>query len=325
MKHHFGTSKAFVLVGLAFILLFANGGPSQEVYPSRPVTFIVPFPPGGSTDLGYRLLTKEAEKHLGQPIVVVNKPGGGGTVGVSAIASAKPDGYTIGQSPSGGFLAIMPHIEKIPYHPIRDLRYIMQFAELNFGVLVKADSSFKNFKDLISYARQNPKKLTYGTNAPNSISNLIMEQIAKKEGVQMTHIPFKGSAEYQTALLGGHVLFVVGEFNYSYLEGGQARVLLFLGEKRSEEYPQVPVVKDLGYDIPCPVYNGVAGPKGLPDEIARKLEEAFTKGMKEPAFVKGMKDLHVTVFHRNSKEVTDWVAYNYELFGKILKEMGLVK
>jgi len=325
MKHHFGTSKAFVLVGLAFILLFANGGPSQEVYPSRPVTFIVPFPPGGSTDLGYRLLTKEAEKHLGQPIVVVNKPGGGGTVGVSAIASAKPDGYTIGQSPSGGFLAIMPHIEKIPYHPIRDLRYIMQFAELNFGVLVKADSSFKNFKDLISYARQNPKKLTYGTNAPNSISNLIMEQIAKKEGVQMTHIPFKGSAEYQTALLGGHVLFVVGEFNYSYLEGGQARVLLFLGEKRSEEYPQVPVVKDLGYDIPCPVYNGVAGPKGLPDEIARKLEEAFTKGMKEPAFVKGMKDLHVMLLHRNSKEVTEWAAYNYELFGKILKEMGLVK
>jgi len=325
MKHHFGKSKTCVLAGLAFILLFANGGLSQEVYPSRPITFIVPFPPGGSTDLGYRLLTKETEKHLGQPIVVINKPGGGGTVGVSAIASAKPDGYTIGQSPSGGFLAIMPHMQNIPYHPIRDLRYIMQFAELNFGVLVKADSSFKSFKDLISYARQNPKKLTYGTNAPNSISNLIMEQIAKKEGVQMTHIPFKGSAEYQTALLGGHVLFVVGEFNYSYLEGGQARVLLFLGEKRSEEYPQVPVVKDLGYDIPCPVYNGVAGPRGLPDEIVRKLGEAFTKGMKEPAFVKGMKDLHVTVFHRNSKELTDWAAYNYELFGKILKEMGLVK
>ena len=325
MKDHFRKSTTSVLVGLAFILLFANGGFSQEIYPSRPVTFIVPFPPGGSTDLGFRLLTKETEKHLGQPIVVVNKPGGGGTIGVSAVASAKPDGYTIGQSPSGGFLAIMPHIEKIPYHPIKDLRYIMQFAELNFGVMVKADSPLKSFKDLIAYARQNPKKVTYGTNAPNSISNLIMEQIAKKEGVQMVHIPFKGSAEYQTALLGGHVMFIVGEFNYSYLEGGQTRVLLFLGEKHSEEYPQVPVVKDLGYDIPCPVYNGVAGPKGLPDEIARKIEEAFTKGMREQAFVKGMKDLHVTILHRNSKEVTDWAAYNYELFGKILKEMGLVK
>jgi len=226
-------SITFLLIGFAVVLLYASAGLSQEAYPTRPVTFIVPFPPGGSTDLGYRLLTKETEKHLGQPIVVVNKPGGGGTVGVSAIATAKPDGYTIGQTPSGGFLAIMPHMEKIPYHPIKDLKYIMQFAELNFAVLVKADSPFKSFKDLITFARQNPKKLTYGTNAPNSISNLIMEQVAKKEGVQLTHIPFKGSAEYQTALLGGHVLFTIGEFNYSYLEGGQARVLLFLGEKHS--------------------------------------------------------------------------------------------
>jgi tripartite-type tricarboxylate transporter receptor subunit TctC len=271
------------------------------------------------------MLTKETEKHLGQPIVVVNKPGGGGTVGVSAIAAAKPDGYTIGQTPSGGFLAIMPHMEKIPYHPIKDLRYLMQFAELNFGLLVKADSPFKSLKDIIASARENPKKVTYGTNAPNSISNLIMEQVAKKEKVQLTHIPFKGSADYQTALLGGHVQFVIGEFNYSYLEGGQARVLLFLGEKRSEEYPQIPLLKELGYDIPCPVYNGVCGPKGLNDEAARKLEDAFTKGMKEPAFVKGMKELRVTLLHRNSKEVAEYAARNYELFGKILKEMGLAK
>jgi tripartite-type tricarboxylate transporter receptor subunit TctC len=325
MRRHSTKSRAFVFVGIAFILLFAHGGHSQEVYPSRPVTFIVAFPPGGSTDLSYRLLTKEAEKHLGQPIVVVNKPGGGGTIGVSAVASAKPDGYTIGMSPSGGFLAVMPYIEKIPYHPIKDIKYIIQFASLNFGVVVKADSSFKSFKDLIAYARQNPKKLTYGTNAPNSISNLIVEQIAKKEGVQMTHIPFKGSADYQTALLGGHVLFTIGEFNYSLLEAGQVRVLLFLGEKRSEEYPQVPILKDLGYDIPCPVFNGVAGPKGLPDEIAKKLEEAFTRGMTEQAFIKGMRDLHVTIVHRNGKEFAEYAANNYESFGKVLKEMGLIK
>jgi tripartite-type tricarboxylate transporter receptor subunit TctC len=325
MRDYFRKPKTSVLVGLAFFLLFAGGGFSQEVYPGRPVNFIVPFPPGGSTDLGYRLLTKETERHLGQPIVVVNKPGGGGTVGVSAIAAAKPDGYTIGQTPSGGFLAIMPHMEKIPYHPIKDLRYILQFAELNFGLLVKADSSFKSFNDLIAFARQNPKKLTYGTNAPNSISNLIMEQVAKKEGVQLTHIPFKGSADYQTALLGGHVQFVIGEFNYSYLEGGQARVLVFLGEKRSDDYPQIPLLKELGYGIPCPVYNGVCGPRGLTDDVAKKLEEAFAKGMKEPGFVKGMKDLHVTLLHRNSKEVTEYAAYNYELFGKILREMGLAK
>ena len=314
-----------VLTALTFLCVFAAAALAQEPYPIRPVTFIIPFSPGSSTDLGFRLLIKETEKYLGQPIVVMNKPGGGGTIGVSAVAASKPDGYTIGQSPSGGFLVIMPYIEKIPYHPLKDLTYIVQFAEPCFGVMVKADSPFKTFKDLIVYARQNPKKLTYGTNAPNSISNLIMEQITRKEAVQMTHIPFKGSAEYQTALLGGHVLFTAGEFNFSFLEGGQTRVLLFLGEKRHEDYPDIPVSKDLGYDVPFPVMNGVAGPKGLPEHVTKKLEDAFTRGMKEPAFIKGMKELHVTIRHRNSKDFTEFVTANYEIFGKVLKDMGLIK
>jgi tripartite-type tricarboxylate transporter receptor subunit TctC len=319
------TSLKTGLMALTFLCAFTGAALTQESYPTRPVNFIVPWPPGSTTDLGFRLLTKETEKHLGQPIVVVNKPGGGGTVGVSALASSKPDGYTIGQGPSGGFLVIKPYLEKIPYHPLKDLTYIVECAEPVFGVMVKADSPFKTFKDLIVYARQNPKKLTYGTNAPNSIANLIMEQIAKKEGVQITHIPFKGSAEYQTALLGGHVLFTAGEFNFSFLEGGQTRVLLLLGDKRPEDHPDIPLSKDLGYDVPCPVLDGVAGPKGLPEYITKKLEAAFTRGMNEPAYVKGMKELHLTIHHRNSKEYTDVVTANYEIFGKVLKDMGLIK
>jgi tripartite-type tricarboxylate transporter receptor subunit TctC len=314
-----------LVIALTFLCVFAGAASTEEPYPTRPVNFIVPWPPGSSTDLGFRLLTKETEKYLGQTIVVINKPGAGGVVGVSALAASKPDGYTIGQGPSGGFLVIKPYLEKIPYDPLKDLTYIMEYAEPVFGVMVKVDSPFKTFKDLIAYARQNPKKLTYATNAPNSISNLIIEQIARKEGVQMTHIPFKGSAEYQTALLGGHVLFTAGEFNFSFLENGQTRVLLFLGEKRLEEYPNIPVLKDLGYDIPCPVMDGVAGPKGLPEHIAKKLEDAFTRAMREPAFVKGMKELHLTIRYRNSKEYTEVVTASYETFGKILKEMGLIK
>jgi len=326
MKHHLEKSNIFIFVGLAFILFLANEGSSQEVYPSRPVTCIVAFPAGGATDLAFRLLTKETEKYLGQPIVILNKPGAGGTIGVSAVASTKPDGYTIGTSPSGGFLAIMPYIEKIPYHPLKDLRYIIQFASLNFGVVVKADSPFESFQDLIAYARQNPKKLTYATNAPNSISNLIMEQIAKKERVQLTHIPFKGSMEYQRALIGGHVFSIVGEFNYSLLEAGQIRVLLFLGEKHRIEYPQTPILKNIGYDIlPAPIFINIAGPKGIPEEIVKKLEEAFTKAMNEPAFIKGLKELRFPIVYRNSREMTDLMVTYYKAYGIILKEMGLSK
>jgi len=313
-----------------FILTFllTSSGYSQEEtakYPSRPITFIDPMLPGNSGDLAIRLLGKEAEKYLGQPIVVVNKPGGGGTIGAAAIANAKPDGYTIGQSSVAASLFVIPYFEKVPYHPTKDLRQIMQYSAPNFGVIVKADSPFKSFMDLIAYARQNPKKLTYGTNGPNSLSNLLMEQIAKKEGVQFTHIPFKSSPDFQTALLGGHVLFTAGDFSHSLIESGQTKLVLLLAEQPRVEYPQIPIPKDIGYEIPFPGMISVTAPKGIPDEIAKKLEEAFTKGMKEQAFLKGMKDLRLPIVYRNSKELSDYVAHNYEFFGKLLKDSGLTK
>lgn len=329
MKTRFLKSTMTLCLCFTSSLLLIELGYPQDIdiakYPNRPITFVDPFSAGGSSDLAIRLLGKEVEKYLGQPIIVVNKPGGGGTIGVSAIASAKPDGYTIGQSVGGAPMFILPFLEKVPYHPIKDLKQIIQYSAPNFGVVVKGDSPFKSFKDLITYSYQNPKKVTYGTNAPNSIANLIMEQIAKKDGVQLTHIPFKASPEYQTALLGGHVLFTAGDFAFPLVEAGQTRILLFLLEKRSDDYPQVPILKDFGYDVSVPVMFTVTAPKSIPDEIAKKLEEAFTKAIKEPAFLKGMRDLHMTIIYRNSRETADYVAYNYEAFGKLLKEIGLVK
>lgn len=310
----------FLSPGLAY-----SQGTDIGKYPGRPITFIVPFNPGSNADLVPRLLCKEAEKFLGQPIVILNKPGAGGTIGVAAVAAAKPDGYTIGLVHSAAMI-ILPLLENIPYQPLKDFRYIMQCEAQNFGVLVKADSPFKNLTDLIAYARQNLGKVTYGTNAPNSIPRIAIEQIAKKEKVQFTHIPFKGSPEYQAALLGGHLLFIAGDFSYALLESGQTRILLSLGEKRSSEYPQVPVLKELGYDIPAlPLFGSVAGPKDLPEEIVKKLEGAFTRAIGEPAFIKGMKELHRTIVYRNSKEITDYIAHNYEIFPSILKEMGLTR
>jgi len=328
MRIHRLRPRILLCTIVPIIFLFSGWASAQEdiaKYPSRPITFIVPYSAGGSGDLAIRLLGKEAEKYLGQPIVVVNKPGGGATIGVAGIATAKPDGYTIGQSPAGGSLVVIPFMEKIPYHPLTDLKYIMQVLHIDMGVIVKAESPFKTFKDLLAFAQQNPKKLTYGTNAPNSIPNLIVDQIAKKEGVQFTHMPFKASTEYQTALLGDHISFAAGEFSHTFVDAGQTRVLLLFSEKRSPDYPQVPITKDLAYDVPCPAFVGIAGPKGLPDEIAKKLEEAFTKAMKEPTFVKGIKDLQLAILYRNSKELTDFVTYNYEFFGRLLKERGLIK
>lgn len=312
---------------LAVILFFAAVGYPQGTeiakYPSRPITYIIPTPPGSESDVPCRLIAKEAEKFLGQPIIVVNKPGGSFTIGIAAMAAAKPDGYTIGHTGTPGMF-FTPFLEKLPYHPVNDIKMIMQFGDINLGMLVKADSPFKRFEDIITYARKNPKKLTYGVGALGSMGHLIMEQIAKREKVQFTMIPFKGSPETQSALLGGHVQVVPGGFNYSLIEAGATRVLLLLGEKRSDEFPQVPILRDIGYDIPVPAMLTVAGPKGIPDGIVRKLEEAFTKAMREPAFINGMKSLHLNLLYRNNKELDDYVARAYEFYGKLIKEMGFV-
>jgi tripartite-type tricarboxylate transporter receptor subunit TctC len=269
-------------------------------------------------------MARELEKQLGQTIVVINKPGAALTIGTAAVASAKPDGYTIGFS-GGPPLFFTPLLEKVPYHPLKDLRMVAQFGGFNFGVIVKGDSPFKSFKDLIDYARQNPKKLTYGTTGTNSMPHITMERIAKQENVQITHIPFKGTPESQTALMGGHILAASGDFGSSLVESGETRVLMLLKEEKSAEYPQVPILKDMGYDLPYPMFIGVITPKAVPDGIVAKLDQAFAKAMKEPAFINGMKELRLPILYRSGKELDAYVAQNYDYYSKLFKELGLIK
>ena len=327
MKSCFMRSKGFFFLAVLIVLLGWGVGYSQEdisKYPSKPITYIVPIPPGTGTDLSVRLMAKELEKQLGQTIVVVNKPGAALTIGTAAVASAKPDGYTIGFS-GGPPLFFTPLLEKVPYHPLKDLRMVTQFGGFNFGVIVKGDSPFKSFRDLIDYARQNPKKLTYGTTGTNSMPHITMERIAKQENVQITHIPFKGTPESQTALLGGHILAASGDFGSSLVESGETRVLMLLKEEKSAEYPQIPILKDLGYNLPYPMFIGVITPKAVPDAIVAKLDKAFAQAMKEPAFINGMKELRLPILYRSGKELDAYVTRNYEYYSKLFKELGLIK
>ena len=319
--------KKILWISVISIVLTINMAPISYAagdYPNRPITIICPFTAGGLADFMARTFAMSAQKYLGQPLVVVNKPGASGTLGAAALASAKPDGYTIGHLGSSA-LFLVPYFEKLPFHTVNDFTYILQFGAFNMGVVIKADSPFKGFKDLIEYARQNPKKLTYGTNGVNSVQHLIMELISKKEKIEMTHIPFKGASEGEMALLGGHVMCQVGDFSYSLVESKQLRLILILRQEKSAEYPDTPVLKDLGYDFWEPAFMNVTGPKGLPEGIVKKLEEAFAKAMKEPGFIKGMKEIHMPVFYRNSKDLKEYVVYNYEFWGNFLREKGLAK
>jgi tripartite-type tricarboxylate transporter receptor subunit TctC len=311
-----------------FLCLFFGAARSQDTdvskFPTGPINFITSLPAGSVGDVSSRLISKEAEKTLGKPVIVVNKPGGSHAIGATAIAKAKPDGYTLGYvTPSALFT--VPFFEKLSYDPVKDLQGIMQYSETRFGVITGPDAPFKTFKELIDYARKNPGKVTYGTGGTNSIANINIEKIAREEGVRFTHIPFKGGTDYQTALMGGHVMFAAGEISAPMIEAGKIRLLLLFTEKKLPEYPQVPILKELGYKTSYPSFIGVMGPKGIPEGIVKKLEDAFTGASKQPSVVKGLKDLQLSEFYRTGRELTEFIAYHYDLYAQLLKEMNLIK
>jgi tripartite-type tricarboxylate transporter receptor subunit TctC len=192
MKISLSRSKVYFFLCFVIIFLVVGSGYPQDDprYPRHPISFFNNVLAGGPTDLACRLIGKEAEKFLGQSVVVVNKPGGAASLATATAATAKPDGYTIVYGAHTA-LFITPYLEKLPYNPVKDLRYFMQFGVLNFGVIVPTESPFKKWEDLIAFARQNPKKATYGTSGTNTMHNVIMEEIAKKEGVQFAHMPFR--------------------------------------------------------------------------------------------------------------------------------------
>ena len=312
---------------IVLTLLFQGLGYSQEdiaKYPSRPINFVIALPPGAGLDLACRLICRGAEKYLGQPIVPINKPGGTFAIGTAAISSSKPDGYTVG---CAGYPAmfVVSQIEKVPFHTLKDFKWIKKIGYMNFGVTVKNDSPFKNLKDVIDFARQNPNKLINGCGGIGGFGHILMEQVAIKEGVKVTHMPFKGGPDTEKALLGGHIHIMTGDVNYALLEAGEIRLLALLAENRSIDYPQTPILKDLGYDIPAPTILMVSAPKGIPEGISKKLEEAFTQAMKDTDFIRGMRNIRFSIVHRSSKELENYVSYNYEVFTKLIKEMGLAK
>ena len=315
----------FLILLVVFGLSLAQVGLAQEdvsKYPSRPITFICPSATGTTIDLSNRLIAKELERTLGQPVVVVNKPGAAFTIGTATVASAKPDGYTIGYT-GGPPLWFTPLLEKVSYDPLKDLRMVAGYGVFNAAVMVKGDSPFKTFKEVIDYARQNPKKVTYGTTGTNSIMHIAFVQIAKQENVQMTHIPFEGDVD--TPLLGGHITFGGGNVTPSLVEAGRVRLLMMLKEERSAEYPDIPRLRDLGYNIPWPNMASIMAPKAVPDAIIKKLDDSVATVMKSPSVLKGMKDLQLPVLYHSSKELDTYIAKNFEYYNRVFKEMGLVK
>jgi tripartite-type tricarboxylate transporter receptor subunit TctC len=310
------------LLCLAVFAFLTTSAGAANPYPHKQIEFVVTFAAGGSTDVVARAMAAIAAKELGQPVIVSNKAGGGGSVGTAFWTSQKPDGYTIGIV-SLGPMEIQPHLTKVPYDPLKDIVPFMQFGEYPQGLAVKADSPFKNLKDLIEYARQNPGKVTYGTTGVGGAPHITTERLAIEAGVKMTHIPYKGGAPAITALLGGHVTATsVAEFVLQ-VKGGTARLLVAYNPQRLSDFPDVPTTRELGYKVTLANYIGIGVPAGTPRDIPEKLRKAFKKAFDDPSVKELMKKWAVEAIYDSGDELAKKIKVGHREYGEVIKKLGL--
>ncbi len=313
-----------VAAGTALVASAPASGRAAS-FPARPITLICPWTAGGSTDLQLRAISEAASKHLGQPVVIEYKAGGAGTVGPAGMAaSARPDGYTLSQIPITVFR--LPHMQKVTWDPFKDFSYIVHLTGYTFGVVVKADAPWKTFKELIEYSRANPGKVAYGSPGAGTSLHVTMEQIAIKEGVKWTHVPFKGTAENTTALLGGHTQVAADGTGWGALvDAGQLRLLVTWTAQRTKRWPYAPTLKELGYGIVSNSPYGIAGPKGMDPKVVQVIHDAFKKGLDDPLHVKMLDQLDMEPFYLGTADYVKYVRVLFEEEGQRVAQVGLKK
>ena len=293
-----------------------------QSFPAKPVTLICPWPPGGSTDVHLRKFAEIAARHLGQPVLVENKPGAGGTVGPSTMAAtARADGYTLAQYPIS--LIRVPHMQKASWDPLKDFTFVIGLTGYTFGVVVKADSPFKDFRQLIEYARANPGKMSFGSTGNGTSPHLLMEEVAMKTGVQFLHVPFKGNADSTQALMGGHIMAQSDATGWGrHVDSGALRLLVTFGEKRTRW--GAPTAKELGVDVVSYSPYGIVGPKGMDAQVVRILHDAFLKTLDDPEHLKLLQTLDQVYWYKSSADFAKWAADTYQAERATLERVGLL-
>jgi tripartite-type tricarboxylate transporter receptor subunit TctC len=276
---------------------FAHAANAQD-FPSKPITWVVGFPPGGVSDQGARYMARQFAEKLGQPVVVENKPGAGGIIAAEHVAAAKPDGYTIMYGASGPLASFVSLYKKLSYDPIKSFTLIQGYVQSPLLLAVPANSPFKTLRDLVEFGKQNPGKLNFGSVGSGSGAHLAAELLGFNAGISMTHVPYKGSAQAITEMLGGNLDLI---FDYSIvlkpqIDAGKLRALAVTAPSRLVSHPGVPTTAELGYPgVQLTAWATIVGPAGIPQPVVDLMAKAFNETLKDPAVVKFHNDLGMTL------------------------------
>ncbi|RYE78045.1 MAG: tripartite tricarboxylate transporter substrate binding protein [Oxalobacteraceae bacterium] len=293
-----------------------------QAFPSRPIKLICPWPAGGSTDIVMRAFAESAGKALGGQMIVENKPGAGGTLGAVELVNAKPDGYTLSQLPLGIFR--LPHMQKVQFDPMKDLTYVACLTGYTFGMVVRADSPIKTMQEFVDYAKANPGKLSYGSTGAGTTPHLVVEQFARRANIKLQHIPFKGNADGMQAVLGGHVMAHSDATGWGpHVDAGRCRLLATYGSKRTKRWPDVPTLLELGYQTVSDSPFGIGAPAGMDAALTKRLQDAFSKSLQDPAVIAVLDKYDQPVIYLDSAGYTKFARETFEAERETITSLGL--
>ena len=315
-------TRLFALVALCCWSLVA----AAQSYPSRPITLIVPFPPGGSTDIIGRIAAEGMQRELGQPLVVDNRGGAGGAIGAKAIADAAPDGYTL------GIATVSTHVVNpivrpdLRYDPLKDFTFVSEIAAVPNSMSIHPSVPARNMAELIEYARKNPGKLNYGTPGVGSLGHLIGETFKYSAKVNMTHVPYRGAGPALNDALAGQVQVLFDNLPSSlpHIHAGKLRALAVASEKRVASLPEVPTFAETGQPlVNDPSWFGLIGPARLAPDITARLHAALVATLKQPEVLKRIEAAESTPVGNSPEAFRDLVAHALENTRKVVREANL--
>ncbi|HSE04030.1 MAG TPA: tripartite tricarboxylate transporter substrate binding protein [Methylomirabilota bacterium] len=324
--------RALSGLGLLLVLLTAvAAGPAraQEPYPTRPITIVVAFPPGGLADNTARPLATALERLLKQPVPILNKPGAAGTVGNQSVAIAKPDGYTLLMALVS--VSVLPEVDKLFGRPqIYTLDQLTGIARINADpsmLVVRADAPWKTLKELVDDAKKRPGEIVFTSSGLYGAAHIPMEMFIKAAGIRMRHLPTTGGGPMMNAMLGGHAQAVMTPVSLAaaHVKAGKLRLLAHSGTAPVASFPEVPSFKSQGYDVEYTAWAGLVAPKGTPSHVIKILRDATRKAVKEPEVVNSHAKFDTPIAYMDADEFNAWWAKDAARLAEVVKQIGKVE
>lgn len=318
-----GSTGRRSLLAISSAALLARPGIAQQRYPDRPIRVLVPWTPGGATDIQMRSICDQASRRLGQPVIVENKPGASGTLGAQFMArEGRPDGYTLGQMPNGAFR--MPAMTERPlWDPMRDFSWIIRLVGYMGGVVVRPDSPWQDMRDVVAFARAHPGRISYGTPGANT-TDIQMTRFARLAGIDWVPVSFRGAAPNLQALLSGDIHFSAETSAWADMAlEGRVRVLGVWMTERAPRFPAVLTFREQGYDVLGESSYGIAGPRGMDPGVVRILHDAFKEALYDPAHLATIARFDMPVRYLGTEDYAAAAMLQNEEEKRTVQELGL--